>query len=70
MNFLGNKENSDDIYWGIETWEASTGEMRMRIFVLLGNNSVGRMFILLKSSQGLGLYVNLLRNYLKLSSGF
>ena len=63
MNFLGNKENSDDLYWGIKTWEASTGEMRTRIFVLLGNKSVGRMLIPLKNSQELGLYANLLRIY-------
>ena len=64
------KENADDLYWGIETLEASIGEMRMRIFDPLGNNSVGRMFILLKSSQRLGLYANLLRNYPKLLSSF
>ena len=62
-DFLGNKENPDNLYWGIKTWEASTGEMRPRIFDLLGNNSVGRMFIPLKSSQGLGLYANLLGIY-------
>ena len=53
----------DYFYWGIKTWEASTGEMRTRIFVLLGNNSVGRMFIPSKSSQELGLYANLLGIY-------
>ena len=50
MTFLADEENFDDLYWGIETWEASTGEMRIRIFVLLGNNFVGRMFILLGKS--------------------
>ena len=44
MTSLGNKENSDDLYWGIETWETSVGEMRLRIFNLLGNDLVGRMF--------------------------
>ena len=44
MTFLGNKENSENLYWGVKTWEASAGEMRPRIFDLLGNNSVGRMF--------------------------
>ena len=60
MTFLGNKENSDDLYWGIKTWEASTGEMRTRIFVLLGNNSVGRILIPLEIFQELRLYANLL----------
>ena len=54
LTCLGNKENSDDLYWGIETLEASIGEMRKRIFDLLGNNLARRMFILLKSSQRLG----------------
>ena len=45
-----NKEKSDDLYWGIKTWEASNGETGTRIFVLLGNNSVGRVFILLGKS--------------------
>ena len=45
-DFLGNKENPDDLYWGIKTWEASTREMRSRIFDLLGDNSVGRKFAL------------------------
>ena len=40
MTFLVDKENSDDFYWEIKTWEASTREMRTRIFVLLGNNSL------------------------------
>ena len=47
MTFLANEENYNDLYWGIETWEASSGEKRIRIFVLLGNNSVRRMLILL-----------------------
>ena len=46
MTFLGNKENSENLYWGVKTWEASAGEMRPRIFDLLGNNSGGRMFYL------------------------
>ena len=37
--------------------------MRTRIFVLLGNKSVGRMLIPSKNSQELGLYANLLRIY-------
>ena len=37
-----NKEKSDDLYWGIKTWEVSNGETVIRIFVLLGNNFVGR----------------------------
>ena len=68
-NFPGDKENSDDLYWGIETWEASTGEMRPTIFDLLGNNSMGRMFILWKGFQELELYANTVRNYPKLLSG-
>ena len=40
-------ENSDDLYWGIKTWETSAGEVRLRIFNLLGNISVGRMFTVL-----------------------
>ena len=55
MTFLGNKENSEDLYWGIRTWEASAGEMRPRIFDLLGNKSVGRMFILLKEFSRAGI---------------
>ena len=39
MTFLGNKENSEDLYLGIKTWEASTGGTRSRIFDLQGNNS-------------------------------
>ena len=44
MTFLGNKENSENLYWGVKTWEASVGEMKPRIFDLLGGNSVGRIF--------------------------
>ena len=50
MTFLADEENYDDLYWGIKTWEASTGERRIRIFIPLGNNPVGRMFILLGRS--------------------
>ena len=46
MTFLADEENSDDLYWGIKTWEASTGEMRPRIFDLLRHKSGGRMLIL------------------------
>ena len=51
MTFLGNKENSENLYWGIKTWEASVGETRPRIFNLLGNNSVGRVFTQLGKSR-------------------
>ena len=47
---LVNKENSENLYWGVKTWETSVGEMRLRIFNLLGNNSVGRMLTLLGKS--------------------
>ena len=30
--------------WGIKTWETSAGEMRLRIFNLLGSDPVGRKF--------------------------
>ena len=41
MTSLGNKVYSDDFYWEIKTWETSAGEMRLRIFNLLGNDLVG-----------------------------
>ena len=41
MTFLGNKENSENLYWGIKTWEALNGETGTRIFVLLGNKLCG-----------------------------
>ena len=40
------RKKSDDLYWGIKSWEASNGETGTRIFVLSGNNSAGRVFIL------------------------
>ena len=58
MTFLGNKENSDDLYWGIKTWEALNGETRTIILFMLGNNSVGRMFILSEKSGALGCMPN------------
>ena len=52
---LGNKENSENLHWGVKTWETSAGEMRLRIFNLLGNNSVGRMFTIL-APLGIGFF--------------
>ena len=45
MTFLGYKENFEDLYWGIRTWEASVGEMIPKIFDLLGNKSVGECLL-------------------------
>ena len=52
---LGNKENFENLYWEAKTWETYAGEVRTRIFVLLGSNSVGRMFILLKEFSRAGI---------------
>ena len=52
---LGNKENFGNLYWEVKTWETSAGEMRLRIFNLLGNNSVGRMFTIL-APLGIGFF--------------
>ena len=54
MTFLGNKENSDDLYWGIKTWETSTGEMRLRTFNLLGNDPLGEKTYLAGEIKSLG----------------
>ena len=47
VDCLGNKENFENLYWEVKTWETSVGEMRLGIFNLLGNNSVGKMFTIL-----------------------
>ena len=59
-DFLGkNEDNSDDLYWGIKTWEASTGEIRTRISVLLGI-PLWEEYLFRRGNQELGLYANLL----------
>ena len=69
MTFLGNKESSDDLYWGIKTWEASNLEkweqessFYWEITLWRECLSCWRIF------RKLGLYANLLGNQRKLDN--